>query len=59
MSWTFWFQPRFASVELRLFNTAASACSKSGERRMDLELLRLLLELGFCFMTGGLRATNQ
>jgi Ca2+/H+ antiporter len=26
---------------------------------MDLVLLRLLLELGFCFMTGGLRATDQ
>jgi len=24
-----------------------------------LVLLRLLLELGFCFMTGGLRATDQ
>jgi len=26
---------------------------------MDLVLLRLLLEIGFCFMTGGLRATDQ
>jgi hypothetical protein len=26
---------------------------------MDLVLLRLLLELGFCFMTGGLPATDQ
>jgi len=26
---------------------------------MDLELLRLLLELCFCFMTGGLHATDQ
>jgi hypothetical protein len=26
---------------------------------MDLVLLRLLLELGFCFMTDGLRATGQ
>jgi hypothetical protein len=25
---------------------------------MDLVLLRLLLELGFCFMTGGLRTTD-
>jgi hypothetical protein len=50
---------RFASIELRLFNTAALACSRSGKRRMDLVLLRLLLELGFCFMTGGLRATDQ
>jgi hypothetical protein len=45
--------------ELRLFNTAALACSKSGKRRTDLVLLRLLLELGFCFITGGLRATDQ
>jgi hypothetical protein len=35
------------------------ACSRSGKRRTDLVLLRLLLELGFCFMTGGLRATDQ
>ena len=48
-----------ASAELRLFNTAALACSKSGKRRTDLVLLRLFLELGFCFMTGGLRATDQ
>jgi hypothetical protein len=34
-------------------------CSRSGKRRMDLVLLHLLLELGFCFMTGGLRATDQ
>jgi hypothetical protein len=27
--------------------------------RGSLVLLRLFLELGFCFMTGGLRATNQ
>ena len=33
----------------RLFNTAALACSRSGKRRIDLLLLRLLLEL--CFMT--------
>jgi hypothetical protein len=26
---------------------------------MDLVLLRLLLELGFCFMTDGLPATGQ
>ena len=45
------FLPRFASTELRLFNTAALACSRSGKRRMDLVLLRLRLELGFCFMT--------
>ena len=44
---------------VRLFNTAALACSRSGKRRTDLVLLRLLLELGFCFMTGGLRATDQ
>jgi hypothetical protein len=25
---------------------------------MDLVMLRLLLELGFCFMTGGLRTTD-
>jgi hypothetical protein len=37
----------FASAELRLFSTAVSACSKSGKRRTDLVLLRLLLELGF------------
>jgi len=43
----------FASAELRLFSTAVSACSKSGKRRTDLVLLRLLLELGFCFVTGG------
>jgi hypothetical protein len=48
----------FMSTELRLFNTAALACSRSGKRRMDLVLVRLLLELGFCFMTGGLRATD-
>jgi hypothetical protein len=35
------------------------ACSRSGKRRMDLVLLRLLLELGFCFMTDGLPATGQ
>jgi hypothetical protein len=34
------------------------ACSRSGKRRMDLVMLRLLLELGFCFMTGGLRTTD-
>jgi hypothetical protein len=50
---------RFASVELRLFSTAALACSRSGNRRTDLAILRFLLELGFCFMTGGLRATDQ
>jgi hypothetical protein len=33
-----------ASIELRLFSTAALACSRSGKRRMDLVLLRLLLE---------------
>jgi hypothetical protein len=44
---------RFASTKLRLFKTAALACSRSGKRRMDLLLLRLLLELGFCFMTVG------
>jgi hypothetical protein len=44
---------------VRLFNTAALACSRSGNRRTDLALLRLLLELGFCFMTGGLHATDQ
>jgi hypothetical protein len=27
--------------------------------RTDLVLLRLFLELRFCFMTGGLRATDQ
>jgi hypothetical protein len=48
-----------ASAELRLFNTAALACSRSGKRRTDLVLLRLLLERDFCFMTGGLRATDQ
>jgi hypothetical protein len=42
---------RFASTELRLFNTAALACSRSGKRRMDLLQLRLLLELDLCFMT--------
>jgi len=26
---------------------------------MDLVLLHFLLEIGFCFMTGGLRATDQ
>ena len=36
---------------LRLFNTAALTYSRSGKRRMDLVLLRLLLELGFCFVT--------
>jgi hypothetical protein len=50
---------RFASVELRLFNTAALAFSRSGKRRTDLAPLHFLLELGFCFMTGGLRATDQ
>jgi hypothetical protein len=34
-------------------------CGIAGKRRMDLALLRLLLELGFWFMTGGLRATDQ
>jgi imidazolonepropionase-like amidohydrolase len=48
-----------ASAELRLFNTALLACSKSGKRRTDLVLLRLLLGLGFCFMTDGLHATDQ
>jgi hypothetical protein len=48
----------FASAELRLFSTAVSACSKSGKRRTDLVLLRLLLGLGFCFVTGGLRTTD-
>jgi hypothetical protein len=33
--------------------------SRSGKRRMDLVLLRLLLELRFCFMASGLRATDQ
>jgi hypothetical protein len=33
--------------------------SRSGKRRMDLALLRFLLELGFCLMTGGLLATDQ
>jgi hypothetical protein len=42
---------RFASTKLRLFNTAAFACLRSGKRRLDLLLLGLLLELGFCFMT--------
>jgi hypothetical protein len=30
-----------------------------GKRRMDLVMLRLLLEFGFCFITGGLRTTDQ
>jgi hypothetical protein len=34
-------------------------CSRSGKRRTDLVLLRLVLELGFRLMTGGLRATAQ
>jgi hypothetical protein len=50
---------RFASADERLFNTAALACSKSGKRSTDLVPLRLLLELDFCFMTSGLRATDQ
>jgi hypothetical protein len=49
--------PRFASVEFRLFNTAALACFRSGNRSTD--LLRFLRELGFCFMTSGLHATDQ
>jgi len=36
---------RFASAELRLFSTAALTCSRSGKRRTDLVLLRLLLKL--------------
>lgn len=36
---------------LRPFITAALTYSSSGKRRMDLVRLRLLLELGFCFMT--------
>ena len=43
--------PALRPLRLRLFNTAALACSRSGKRRMDLLLLLLLLELGFCFMT--------
>jgi len=31
----------------------------SGKRRMDLVLLRLLLELGVCFITDGLPATGS
>ena len=33
--------------------------SRSGRRRTDLVLMRLLLEVGFCFMTGGLHDTDQ
>jgi hypothetical protein len=51
--------PAFSSAELRLFNTAALACSRSGKCRTDLVLLRLLLELGFCFMTSGFLAIDQ
>jgi hypothetical protein len=38
---------------------AAAAGSSSGKRKTDLVLLRRLLELGFCFMTGALLATDQ
>jgi hypothetical protein len=47
-------QPRYP----RLFKTAALAFSRSGWRRTNLALLRLFLELGFCFITCGLRATD-
>ena len=51
--------PALRLLSSSCFSTAALACSRSGKRRMDLVLLRLLLELGCCLMTGGLRATDQ
>ena len=39
--------------------SATKNCLKIGVHSMGLVLLRFLLELGFCFMTGGLRATDQ
>ena len=44
---------------MRLLKTAGLAFSSPGSRRMDLVLLRLLLEIGFWFMTDGVHATNQ
>jgi hypothetical protein len=46
-------------AELRLFNNAALACSRSGRRRTDLLLLRFLREVGFSFMIRGLQTTDQ
>jgi hypothetical protein len=34
-------------------------CSRSSSRKTDLVLLRFLLEVGLCFMIGGLHAIDQ
>ena len=49
-----------AAVRLvRLFKTAALACSRSGKRRTDFVVVRFPRECGFRFMTGSLHAADQ
>jgi hypothetical protein len=44
---------------VKLFKTAALAFSRSSRRKTDLARLRILLEVGLCFMIGGLHAIDQ
>jgi hypothetical protein len=44
---------------VRLFKTAALACSRSGRRRTDFVVVRFLRNYGFRFITDGLHATDQ
>ena len=50
--------PRWESRLVKLFKTAALACSRSGRRKTVFALLRLIRERGFSFMTCGLHATK-
>src|SRR6516165_3688255 len=51
--------PSCASEEVRQFNTADLACSRSSKRRMDLVRRCLLLKTCLCFMIGGLLANDH
>jgi hypothetical protein len=50
---------RFESTELKLFNTAALACSRSGKRRMDFVTVAFSSGIGLLLHDRGLRATDQ
>src|SRR5215472_290103 len=51
--------PLCASGLVKLFKTAAFACSRSGRRRTDLVVDRLARGCHFRFMVDGLLATDQ